>query len=203
MLTDVATLMFKILQLFSHFSHKRTHCIHSFIFKKRLPSHLLGFPGGTSGKEPACHCRKCKRCRFDAWVRKIPWRRAWQPTPVFLPGESYGQRILVGYSSRSHRVGHGWSDLTQMSMNKVIYYVQVTKSLHLKPIESSFPRLSINDHNNNDIFAFITIWLISVVLISTLQDRTVRQLTRIFKKCQVVLHLWFLFSSHKEVSLVT
>ena len=34
----------------------------------------------------------------DTWVRKIPWRRAWQPTPVFLPGESNGQRILVGYS---------------------------------------------------------------------------------------------------------
>ena len=34
---------------------------------------------------------------FDLWVRKIPWRRAWQPTPVFLPGESHGQRSLVGY----------------------------------------------------------------------------------------------------------
>ena len=35
---------------------------------------------------------------FDTWVRKIPWRRKWQPTPVFLPGESHGQRSLVGYS---------------------------------------------------------------------------------------------------------
>ena len=35
---------------------------------------------------------------FDPWVGKIPWRRAWQPTPVFLPGESHGQRSLVGYS---------------------------------------------------------------------------------------------------------
>ena len=40
------------------------------------------------------------RLRFDPWVRKIPWRKAWQPTPVFLPGESHGQRSLVGYSSR-------------------------------------------------------------------------------------------------------
>ena len=39
-----------------------------------------------------------RRYRFDPWVRKIPWRRAWQPTPVFLPGESHGQRSLVGYS---------------------------------------------------------------------------------------------------------
>ena len=37
-------------------------------------------------------------CRFDPWVGKIPWRKAWQPTPVFLPGESHGQRSLVGYS---------------------------------------------------------------------------------------------------------
>ena len=36
--------------------------------------------------------------RFDPWVRKIPWRREWQPTPVFLPGESHGQRSLAGYS---------------------------------------------------------------------------------------------------------
>ena len=47
-------------------------------------------PGGTSGKESACQCRKCKKCRFDPCVRKIPWRRKWQPTLVFLPGESHG-----------------------------------------------------------------------------------------------------------------
>ena len=57
----------------------------------------MGFPGGASGKEPAYQCRRPKRCRFHAWVGKIPWRRAWQPTPVFLPGESHGQRSLVGY----------------------------------------------------------------------------------------------------------
>ena len=57
-----------------------------------------GFSGGTRGKEPACQCRRLKRHRFKAWVRKIPWRRAQQPTPVFLPGKSHGQRSLVGYS---------------------------------------------------------------------------------------------------------
>ena len=40
----------------------------------------MGFPGGASGKEPTCQCRRHKRLRFDLWVRKIPWRRAWQPT---------------------------------------------------------------------------------------------------------------------------
>ena len=58
----------------------------------------VGFPGGASGKEPAGRCRRYKWCRFDPWVGKIPWRRAWQPTPVFLPGESHGQRSLVDYS---------------------------------------------------------------------------------------------------------
>ena len=55
----------------------------------------LGFPGGTGGKEPTCQHRRHKRCGFDPWVGKIPWKRAWQPTPVFLPGESHGQRTLA------------------------------------------------------------------------------------------------------------
>ena len=65
-----------------------------------------GFPGGINGKEPAWQCKRHKRCGFDPWVRKIPRRRAWQPTPVFLPGESHGQRSLVGWSPWGRRVGH-------------------------------------------------------------------------------------------------
>ena len=68
------------------------------LFKKSTQMVLEGFPGGTSGKEPTCQCRRCKRCEFDPWVRKVPWRREWQPTMVFLPGESHGQKSLVGYS---------------------------------------------------------------------------------------------------------
>ena len=48
--------------------------------------------GFSGGKEPSC---QCKRCGFSPWVGKIPWRRAWQPTPVFLLGEFHGQRSLV------------------------------------------------------------------------------------------------------------
>ena len=40
---------------------------------------------------------------FDPWVGKVPWRRAWQPTPAFLPGESHGQKSLVGYSPWDHK----------------------------------------------------------------------------------------------------
>ena len=56
------------------------------------------FPSSTSGKEPACQCSRCKRQGFDPWVWKIPRRRKWQPTPGSLPGESHGQRSLVGCS---------------------------------------------------------------------------------------------------------
>ena len=49
---------------------------------------MRGFPGGANGKEPACQCRRWKRHGFDSWVGKIPWRKAWQSTPVFLPGDS-------------------------------------------------------------------------------------------------------------------
>ena len=67
-----------------------------------------GFPGGAGGKEPACQCRRCKRRGFDLWIRKIPWRRVWQPTPASLPGEARGQRSLAGYSPWGGEVGHDW-----------------------------------------------------------------------------------------------
>ena len=66
----------------------------------------LGFPGGTSGKEPTC---QCGRHRFNPRVGEIPWRREWLPTPVFVPGESHGQRSLVGDSPWDCRVGHDWT----------------------------------------------------------------------------------------------
>ena len=71
----------------------------------------MGFPGGSSGKEPACQCRRHKRSGFDPWIGKIPWRRKWQPTPEFLPGKSHGQRSLVGYTPQGHRVTE--SDTTE------------------------------------------------------------------------------------------
>ena len=60
---------------------------------------LLGFLDGASSKEPSCQHRRHKRLGFDPWVEKISWRRTWQLTPVFLPGEFHGQRSLAGYSS--------------------------------------------------------------------------------------------------------
>ena len=59
---------------------------------------FLGLPRWLSGKEFTCQCKRSRRHRFDPWVGKMPWRRKYQPTPVFLPGESYGQRSLASYS---------------------------------------------------------------------------------------------------------
>ena len=54
---------------------------------------LKGFPGGANGKEPSANAGD----RLHPWVGKVPWRRAWQPTPVFLSRESHSQKSLAGY----------------------------------------------------------------------------------------------------------
>ena len=61
---------------------------------------LIWLPWWLSGKESTCQCR---RGGFGPWVRKIPWRRKWQLTPVFLPGQHHGQRSLAGYSPWGHK----------------------------------------------------------------------------------------------------
>ena len=63
---------------------------YTYIKSRRLPRQI-------SGKEPSC------QSSFDPWLGKIPWRKKWQPTPIFLPGEHNGQRSLAGYSPWDHR----------------------------------------------------------------------------------------------------
>ena len=68
---------------------------------------MLGFPGGAAVKNPPASAGDLKRCGFNPWVWKVPWRRAWQPTPVFLPRESLGQEESGGLRSiGSQRIGH-------------------------------------------------------------------------------------------------
>ena len=74
-----------------------------------LCSIWVPFPGSSNGKESTCPCRRCRICGFDSWAGKVPWRRAWQSSLVFLPGECHGQRSLVGYS----QWGHKESDTTE------------------------------------------------------------------------------------------
>ena len=68
--------------------------------------HSGDFPGASASKESTCQWRRHRKHRFHPWVRNIPWRRKWQPAPVFLPGKSCGQRSLVGCSPWGCRVRH-------------------------------------------------------------------------------------------------
>ena len=84
----------------------------------------MGFPCGASGKEPAWQCRRHKRHRFNPWVRKIPWRREWQPTPVFLL-----ENRMDGWTWQAavHRITKNWTRLKQLS----IHTWRISKLCHL------------------------------------------------------------------------
>ena len=79
----------------------------------------MGFPGGTSGKEPSCQCKRPKRRGFDPWVGKIPWRRARQPILVFLPGEAQGQKV-ADYSPGGYK---------ELDTTEVIYHARNTSAI--------------------------------------------------------------------------
>ena len=78
-------------------------CVYIYIY--------MGIPGGASGKKPTCECKRHRRHGFDPWARKIPWRRTYQPTTVFLPGESHGQRSL---GDTFHSVAKSWTWLKHL-----------------------------------------------------------------------------------------
>ena len=78
-------------------THTCTHA-HTHAHTHTHTQYLWSFPGGSVVKNPPSNVNRCRRHGFDPWVRKIPWRRKWQLTPVFLPGKSHGQRSLAGYS---------------------------------------------------------------------------------------------------------
>ena len=87
---------------------------YKFMFGLLQYRQLWAFPGGSSGKEPACQCRRSKRHRFDPLVAHIPWRREWQPTSGFLPGESRGQTRLVSCSLQGCKESYT-TEMTQHS----------------------------------------------------------------------------------------
>ena len=111
-----------------------------------------GFPHGSSGKDHTC--RKRKRCWFDPWVRKIPWRRSWQPTSVFVPGESHEQRSLV----RSRPWGRKESDTTEATSHGCMDCSLPGSSVHgvlqariLKWVAISFGRGSFQPRDQNHV----------------------------------------------------
>ena len=103
----------------------KSHCRGNRMTALEVTKYLL--PRWLSGKKSACQCRRCKRCKFDPWVGKIPWRRKWPLAPVFLPGESHAQRSLVGYSPR----GCTESDATEATKHTFIYLLFIVKSWQL------------------------------------------------------------------------
>ena len=83
------------------------------LLKNQLINHVVSKRYGASQvalvvKNPPANARDMRHGGFNLWVQNIPWKRAWQPTPIFLPEESHGQRNLVGYSPQ----GHNESDMT-------------------------------------------------------------------------------------------
>ena len=89
--------------LFNHWEWYKFESFHTAIQFNHHPFFEESFPGC---KESACWCRSCRRHMFDFWVWKIPCSRKWQPIPVFLPGNSHGQRSLVGFSKESDTTHH-------------------------------------------------------------------------------------------------
>ena len=83
-------------------------------------------PKWLNGKESA---HQCRRHRFYPWVRKIPWRRKWQSTPVFLPGKSHPQGRLEGSSMRQQRAGQDWACTNAHS----VIAVQLVEETELSP----------------------------------------------------------------------
>ena len=122
---DISTGNWNCFLPFKFYVHKIISCLHSSLHYNCMVilTNRRGFPGGTSGKETACQCR---RHTLDFWVGKIPRRRARQPAPFFLPGESHEQRSMVGYSPQDHRVRHNESDLacTQLTFFSMTWQVQ-------------------------------------------------------------------------------
>ena len=88
-----------------HQDRLKCHAIKTSFDKFRRIKIIPHILGGTSGrgKESTCQCRKYKKLGFDPWVGKIPWRRKWQPTPVFLPERFHGQKTLAGPSPWGHK----------------------------------------------------------------------------------------------------
>ena len=129
-----------------------------------------GFPGGASGKEPACQCRRCSKYVFDSWVRKIPWMSAWEPTLVFWPGEPMDRGA---WQAMVHRVTKSQTWLKQLNIHtqpKIKLSARLFLSEGCKeelvflplPASRSFPRIPW--FTANDVRPSLSHVVISLVL---------------------------------------
>ena len=157
--------------------YSRSSVLTHLVWLKRY-AHWLGFPGGSDSKESSCNAAP----GFDPWVRKIPWRRKWQPSPVLLPRESHGQGSLAVYSPcmTSQRVGHDW-------VMKTTNWLQWTSNNWLQWTSLSYiwviqPQVC-HTHLRPTIFISI-FWL-------TTHQKTRKEAVMVQLKWQVPPCLWF------------
>ena len=94
---------------------------------------IQDFPGGSVVKTLSANAGDiCRRCRFCPWFGKIPWRREWQSTPVFLPGKSHSQRILAGYNPWGcKRTGHNLGTKATRQQQYMYMEYRICSILHL------------------------------------------------------------------------
>ena len=134
---------------------------------------LEWLPRWFSGKKSACQYRRCRRCDFNSWIRNVPWSRKWQPTSIFLPGKSHGQRILEGCSpmgpkeldmtewlsvhTHTHTQTYNWKfRLFSIFHNCkwcwkeqfIVMYLHINKIISLKPANVMFELKGMNNLND-------------------------------------------------------
>ena len=122
---------------------------------------MWGFPDGSVGKESACDAGENRRCCFDPWVEKTPWRRKWQPTPVFSSGEFHGQSSLAGCNPE----GRKESDMTEWLSTHAWAFSIARQCKVLCGIFFNFPVLALRTHNweRRPLFCILKLEMITSV----------------------------------------
>ena len=109
--------------MFLPFAHVLYILIHKVIFFNSSPVLHKRLPQCLSSKRICLQCKRDRRLRFDSWFGKIPWRRKWQPIPVFLPGKFRGQWSLAGYSPWCHK------ESTSLSTHAQVLHIKFSTQL--------------------------------------------------------------------------
>ena len=143
----------------------------------------FGLPWYLSGKESIYQCRRFRRPGFNPWVRKIPWRRKWQPTPIFLPGESHRQRSLASYIV--HGAAKSWTWLSNWIIHRNIGIIctlsKVTAKsgfctntvIHAVPMHKSFMSNKFSEYTE-------LTWQLSAAVFIGMQNAKVKTLITTF-----------------------
>ena len=119
---------------------------------ERFPGERIGYPLQYSCLENPQGQRRLAgrlwggRPGFDPWVGKTPWRRVRQPTPVFLPGESHGQRSLVGYSPWDHKEGAWVKWLNMYTLIITSFWAVRTSLMRLASLQFTFGKVTVGQH---------------------------------------------------------